>query len=466
MPQPMPSPKRDAQQKVHAPSGIAAVEITRAMRQILEAPAFQKSKRLTRFLSFAVERTLAGEEAALKELVLGVEVFDRGPAFDPRVDPIVRIDARRLRARVTEYYQADGADDPIVIEFEPGSYVPKFRLAGESAVGPALHAPIHAPKPIRKVLALDMLRRARRELLDVPTVEGVFKALQLFRRAAETNPDHAVAHLGIAVASIWTPVLGCESPHIALPRAKRAAQRAIELDPVLPEAHAVLAMVSATYDHDFGAANTTLLLAGRLNPKAAIVQQARATVYLAPIGRLAEAAEAVEAALQAQPLARFRFSLGWIRYLQRDWSAAADEMRETLRAAPEFLPARYFLSLASERLGQSELAKSALDANGMRAAYPLLADRVMALEHLREGRREATLAVARAMEAAYTAGSNDPLQIAEVYAALGEAGSAIEWLHRAYEDRRTWLIYLNSDPAYDAIRDEPRFRALAARMGL
>jgi len=436
------------------------------MRQILEAPAFQKSKRLARFLTFAVERTLAGEEAALKEMVLGVEVFDRGPAFDPRVDPIVRIDARRLRARVTEYYQADGADDPVVIEFEPGSYVPKFRLAGESHARPALHQPIHAPKPIRKVLALDMLRRARREMLDVPTVEGVFKALQLFQRAAETNPDHALAHLGIGMASMWTPVLGCESPHAALPRAKRAAQRAIELDPVLSEAHVVLAMVSATYDHDFGAANTMLLLAGRLNPKAVVVHQARATMYLAPMGRLAEAAECLEAALRSEPLARFRFSLGWIRYLQRDWSAAADQMRETLRAAPEFLPARYFLSLACERLGQAELAKDALDANGMRAAYPLLADRVLALQHLREGRREAALALARNMEAAYTAGSNDPLQIAEVYAALGEAGSAIEWLNRAYEDRRAWLVYLNSDPAYDTLRDDARFRTLAARMGL
>src|SRR4051812_9768345 len=273
-----PEPARRVEQ-LHRPSGIPASGIAGQAQRILSSPAFQKSKRLTRFLSFAVDRALAGDEGALKESVLGVEVFDRGSEFDPRIDPIVRIDARRLRARVAEYYRTPGAADPIVIEFEPGSYVPRFRVSDPSALGPQLPKPIHAPKPIRKVLALDMLRRARREMEDVPSVEGVFKALQLFERAAETNPDHAFAHLGVAFASIWMPSLGCESPHSSMPRARRAAQRALELDPTLAEAHVALALVSGMYDHDFRAANSTLLVAGRLNPKLVFVQQTRATQY-------------------------------------------------------------------------------------------------------------------------------------------------------------------------------------------
>jgi hypothetical protein len=147
-------------QCVHAPSAIAAADITAQAARILATPAFQKSKRLSRFLSFAVDNSLAGTEDALKESVLGVEVFDRGTDFDPRLDPIVRIDARRLRARLAEYYQGTGAADPVRIEFEPGSYVPKFRDAGTP---PATTSPrsLRAPKPIRKVLTLDLLRRAR-----------------------------------------------------------------------------------------------------------------------------------------------------------------------------------------------------------------------------------------------------------------------------------------------------------------
>jgi hypothetical protein len=70
------------------------------------------------------------------------------------------------------------------------------------------------------------------------------------------------------------------------------------------------------------------------------------------------------------------------------------------------------------------------------------------------------------MESRYTAGSNDPLLLAEVFTALEDRDAAFEWLNRAYEDRRYWLVYLKSDPAFDLLRDDPRFAELVARMGL
>lgn len=453
-------------QPVHGTSGIPLDDIAGQTERILGSPAFQKSKRLSRFLSYAVQHTLAGDEVALKETVLGVEVFDRGTEFDPRIDPIVRIDARRLRARLTEYYLSSGAADPVVIEFEPGSYVPQFRMADEPAAAGTASGPIHAPKPIRKVLALDMLRRARRELEDVPSVEGAFKALKLFQRAAEANPEHALSQIGVALASIWMPMLGCESAHSAMTRARRAAQRALELEPALAEAHVALGIVYALYDFDVYTANSTFLLAGRLNPKLAYVQQFRATAYLAPLGQLEEAGEIVEAALRREPLARFRFNLGWLRYLQGDYDTAIRELKATLEAAPDFVPARFVLIFAYERAGCFDLARQALDAKGLSDAYPLLAHRGAALRHLREGRREDAVSVARHMEAAYTAGSTDPLVIAEVFAALGNADSAFEWLDRGYEDRRSWLLYLNSDPAFESLRGDPRFAGLLTRLGL
>jgi tetratricopeptide (TPR) repeat protein len=452
-------------QWTHVPSGIAAAEITAQTSRILASPAFQKSKRLSRFLTFAVDNALAGTEGALKESVLGVEVFDRGTDFDPRFDPIVRIDARRLRARLGEYYQGAGAHDPILIEFEPGSYVPRFREAGAPATEASAPS-LRAPKAIRKVLTLDLLRRARHELEDLPNVDGILKALNLFERAALTNPENVLAHLGIALASIWMPVLGCESSHASLERAQTAAERAIGLDPTVAGAHTILGMVQAVYHHDFRAANASLLLAARLKPDFYHSQQTRAAICLAPIGRLAEAADTIASILKKDPRPRFHFSLGWIRYLQREWDAAIEEMEIALQANPRFIPAAAFRVRAHERAGRYDTAAALLRNDELCAAYPLVADRSAALALIRSGRHGEALALARRMETLYTAGSTEPLQLAEVFAALGDRDAAFEWLNRAYEDRRYWLIYLKTDPAFDALRDDPRFGDLVARLGL
>jgi eukaryotic-like serine/threonine-protein kinase len=91
---------------------------------ILRAQGFAKSDRLKRFLSFTVERVLAGDTADLKEYVIALEVFDRGPDYNPKVDAIVRVEARRLRSRLEQYYATEGLQDPIRIQFPSGTYVP------------------------------------------------------------------------------------------------------------------------------------------------------------------------------------------------------------------------------------------------------------------------------------------------------------------------------------------------------
>src|SRR5438046_2517862 len=81
---------------------------------------------MSRFLRLGVEHTLAGRADDLKEYVIGVEVFYRKHSYAPRVDPIVRVEARRLRAKLKAYYESDGAGDAIVIEFLSGSYAPRI----------------------------------------------------------------------------------------------------------------------------------------------------------------------------------------------------------------------------------------------------------------------------------------------------------------------------------------------------
>lgn len=112
------------QSHAHAPSPEAVRE---ALEKVLASKAFSKSPRLSRFLRFTVEQTLQGRKDGLKEYVLGVEVFDRPQGYDPQTDPVVRVQAGRLRMRLQQYYQSEGAHDPLSLEFSKGSYTPGFR---------------------------------------------------------------------------------------------------------------------------------------------------------------------------------------------------------------------------------------------------------------------------------------------------------------------------------------------------
>jgi serine/threonine-protein kinase len=102
------------------------------LEKVLAHALFARSERMGRFLRLAVERTLEGRGSELKEYLLGVEVFDRKSSFDPRADPIVRVEARRLRSKLKAYYEGDGLQDPIMFELATGTYVPTIRVRAAS----------------------------------------------------------------------------------------------------------------------------------------------------------------------------------------------------------------------------------------------------------------------------------------------------------------------------------------------
>jgi TolB-like protein/Flp pilus assembly protein TadD len=97
------------------------------LERVLTSVTFRQVDRLKRFLNFIVSESLAGRGDQLKEYVIGVQVFDKDSSFDPRADPIVRVQARRLRARLVRYYREEGATDALVIELPKGGYAPVFK---------------------------------------------------------------------------------------------------------------------------------------------------------------------------------------------------------------------------------------------------------------------------------------------------------------------------------------------------
>src|SRR6185436_4383022 len=130
---------------------------------------FSKSRQLVRLLEFCVERKLEGQADCLKETVLGIEVFGRGRDFDPRIDPIVRVDARRLRRKLDQYYASEGEGERLRIVFDPGSYAPHFV---ESALG--------APKrawPSTRHLAVLPLQSLSRDAEGIEFASGLTEDL-------------------------------------------------------------------------------------------------------------------------------------------------------------------------------------------------------------------------------------------------------------------------------------------------
>jgi serine/threonine-protein kinase len=97
------------------------------LTRVLNSATFQQGDRLKRFLTFIVGEALAGRRNELKEYVIGVQVFGKEDSFDPRTDPIVRVQARRLRAKLVRYYREEGRADEVIIELPKGGYAPVFK---------------------------------------------------------------------------------------------------------------------------------------------------------------------------------------------------------------------------------------------------------------------------------------------------------------------------------------------------
>jgi adenylate cyclase len=124
---------------VHIGRKVSAKSVHAELEKILTGKAFVQSERLKRFLRLAVEEGLQGRGRQFKEYLIGVEVFDRHHSYDPRTDPIVRVEAHRLRSKLDEYYRTEGLEDQVVIDLPKGTYAPVFRKREPEASGPELN---------------------------------------------------------------------------------------------------------------------------------------------------------------------------------------------------------------------------------------------------------------------------------------------------------------------------------------
>ncbi len=135
--------------KPSLPDGLTPEEIEHQLEKVLASETFQRAERLSRFLRHSVEQGLAGQENTLKEYAIGLQVFDKPESFDTRVDPIVRVEAGRLRAKIRDYYESEGKNDPVWLGLRKRGYRPMFhrREVEEAAPKAAQPARQAVPQP-------------------------------------------------------------------------------------------------------------------------------------------------------------------------------------------------------------------------------------------------------------------------------------------------------------------------------
>ena len=168
-------------------------EVRAELSAVLRSASFANAPSLSRLLSHIVDRTLEGKGEELKEYSLGVDVFDRGETFDPKIDTIVRVQARRLRSKLDEYDESDGRAAPVVIELAKGGYVPGFRRSLPEPP-PSQLSFTHADQPPPAPVDRAWMRYARGAIgalallaLALPIVRMVDSRSRLVASSADTS---------------------------------------------------------------------------------------------------------------------------------------------------------------------------------------------------------------------------------------------------------------------------------------
>ena len=322
-----------------------------------------------------------------------------------------------------------------------------------------------------------------RYLCNKDTREPIDKGIQYFQKAIDEAPNDPLAYAGLAdcyVLLAWGGDIfaGDLSPQEIMPKARDAAQKALQLDEGLAEAHTTLADVEMILDWNWASAEREFRRAIELNPNYSAAHSWYAH-YLAAMGRFDESMAEAKRSLELDPFSEVTTDFAeWAFLLARRYDLTIQQAKKSIEVAPEFPWAHYELGWAYERTGRTgeavqELMK-AEELFGMsqerlaelRKAYHESGEKGYwrkMLEFCREASKQS-----RTFGSPSGYGSIDYFQNAEVawvQVRLGEFNTAFETLERALEKHDTNIIYLKVDPFWDAIRPDPRFQNLLRRMG-
>jgi len=588
-----------------SPSGVRE-----QLDRILASKGFTSSASLSKFLRHIVRETLDGRPDGLKEFNLGIEIFARGSAFDPRMDPIVRVQARNLRSKLERYYAGPGGEDSVRIDLPKGCYVPTFALRAASAAAPvgsqapgeimvaaleasangaatapaaapatgAVTAPAAVPTPaaattpapepsalptakahptsaahstpaaastaaaptpvtaltiatasvvqeapattpaetrqtedrsrwsvpgwvvaslcLAGLLGAGLLYQRQRDgmsfakgaadrvasaepaveartlyvrgryLLDRQSEESLHRGLACFREAVEIAPNYAAAWAGVADAYDLLSQFGFMAPVDGMAEARRAANKALSLDPSLAEAHIAMAAVLEAYDWNWKGAEREYKRAIELNPSLAGAH-AWYGMFLRDRGRVKEAIPELELAYRLDPVSMITLvNLSTAYAMNGDLQSAIRHVKICVEIEP--LSPKPMLMLAGlyRKSKQDDMARQTFErARELMGHNPHGLSSIAAV-YASTGRKAEAEKVLEQVRGMARVRYVSPYDIAMVYMAMQQYDQAVPYLEAAYRERSTGMIFLCERKYSQAYRASRRFRELLSRLRL
>jgi tetratricopeptide (TPR) repeat protein len=289
--------------------------------------------------------------------------------------------------------------------------------------------------------------------------------MKYFEEAIARDPQYAPAHVGLADCYNVLGTYGYRRGSVVYPRAKELAEKALSLDKNLAEAHASLGEMLMWYYYDWTRAGSELDHALELNPSYATAHMWRATHNTAH-GKFNEALTDVRRAVELDPLSMIILTeSAKDLYLARRYDEAIDEYQKSFQVDPNFPIAHKGLAEVYVQKGMYDVAITEIEkaiALSKRSTF-ILDD--LGYIYARAGRKEDAIKVLEDLARLATDEYVPAYGRVLIHTALGDKEAALTWLEKAYEER-SFLVYLNVDPAFDTLRKEERFAAVLGRMSL
>ena len=293
------------------------------------------------------------------------------------------------------------------------------------------------------------------------------RSIELLQQATKLDPNFALAYVGIAESYISMPSYPYMSPDEASPKAKAAIEKALALDPDLPEAHAVAGMIACS-EWDYPKAEREFKRAIDIDPNLAITHYRYGWTYLSTVGRHDEAIAEMKRAMELEPLAiQQGANYGAVLMYAREFDQAIQQARKTYELEPDHIGARNWLCYALNAKGlyaeAQTIGEKALQADANRLSFTTAC---LGVAYAGSGQREKALKIIESVRAEAKDHYTMTYWIAIQYALLGDKDAAFRELDESYKNHDWFINRLKVDPFMDPLRGDPRFDAMVKRLNL